>query len=69
MVWATSRTFVNDLWYCLSVLWDLNIAEPHTIARIEFPDGPVTETQAPQFAELSQFESDSAVPRILEGRV
>lgn len=43
--------------------------EPYTIARMEFPDGPVTETQAPQLPELSQFESESAVPRMFEGSV
>lgn len=41
----------------------------HTIAVIEFPDGPVTETQAPQLPELSQFESESAVPKTLDGSV
>lgn len=32
------------------------------MAVMLFPLGPVTETQAPQFAELDQFESESAVP-------
>jgi hypothetical protein len=40
-----------------------------TIAVMEFPDGPVTETQRPQLAALSQFESDNAVPKRLAGRV
>jgi hypothetical protein len=41
----------------------------HTIAVMVFPEGPVTDTQAPQFPELSQLESESAVPRISDGRV
>jgi hypothetical protein len=40
-----------------------------TIAVILFPDGPVTDTQAPQFADVSQFESDKAVPKMPEGSV
>ena len=36
---------------------------------MEFPDGPVTETHAPQLPELSQLESESAVPRMFDGRV
>ena len=39
------------------------------MARMEFPEGPVTETHAPQFAELFQLESDNAVPKISEGSV
>jgi hypothetical protein len=40
-----------------------------TIAVMEFPDGPVTETQAPQLPESSQFESERAVPKMLDGSV
>jgi hypothetical protein len=43
--------------------------EENTIAMMEFPDGPMTETQAPHSAALFQLESESAVPRIPEGRV
>lgn len=39
------------------------------MARMEFPEGPVTETHAPQFTELFQLESDNAVPKISEGSV
>jgi hypothetical protein len=47
----------------------MRLVKCHTIAVMEFPDGPVTETHAPQLAELSQFESDRAVPKIFDGRV
>jgi hypothetical protein len=40
-----------------------------TIAVMEFPAGPVTEMQAPQFPASAQFESESAVPNIPLGRV
>jgi len=40
-----------------------------TIAVMLFPLGPVTETQAPHSAELSQLEDESAVPKIPLGRV
>lgn len=39
------------------------------IAVMLFPEGPVTDTHAPQLAELSQLESDKAVPKMPEGRV
>jgi hypothetical protein len=32
------------------------------MAVMVFPFGPVAETQTPQLAEFSQFESDRAVP-------
>ncbi len=41
----------------------------HTMAVMLFPDGPVTEMHAPQLADVSQFESDKAVPKIPEGIV
>ena len=34
-----------------------------------FPLGPVTDTQAPQLAEVSQFESERAVPKMSDGNV
>ena len=48
---------------------DRKIIKMLTIAVMLFPDGPVTEIQAPQLAEFSQFESESAVPYIPDGRV
>lgn len=41
----------------------------HTMAVIELPEGPVTETQRPHSAAVAQLESESAVPKILDGRV
>lgn len=40
-----------------------------TIAVMELPEGPVTETQRPQFEAVDQLESESAVPKRLDGRV
>lgn len=41
----------------------------HTIALIELPLGPVTDTQAPHSAALSQASPEKAVPNRCEGMV
>lgn len=66
VVCSTSRAFINDL---KILAMNSHGVDFPTIAVILFPEGPVTDTQAPQFAEVSQFESDKAVPKIPEGRV
>jgi hypothetical protein len=45
----------------------MQLREDLTIAVIDSPEGPVTETQAPQLAEPSQLESESAVPKMPAG--
>ena len=55
-----------------STIWDVELGyilligkrgdEELTMARMELPLGPVTEIHWPQWAALSQFELESAVP-------
>lgn len=66
VVCSASWTFINDLRLLATYYLGENL---HTIAVMLFPLGPVTDTHAPQLAEVSQFESDRAVPKIPEGRV
>jgi hypothetical protein len=69
MVQAATRTFIHNLQIQISHYEAGMEPRGSTIAVIAFPSGPVTDTQAPQFALLSQFESDRAVPNMVEGRV
>lgn len=66
VICTTSWAFIDDLNMLVMTFLDQDIL---TIAVMLLPEGPVTDTHAPQLAELSQFESDKAVPKIPEGSV
>jgi hypothetical protein len=69
MIQTAAGTFVYDLEAGLTIFFHVGNVGIFTIAVMEFPTGPVTEMQAPQFPESAQFESESAVPNIPLGRV
>jgi hypothetical protein len=58
------RSTAGTLIYNLEMVSKLEAhgIDVHTMAVIFVPSGPVTATQPPQLPELSQFESDNAVP-------
>lgn len=66
MICTAPWAFVDDLKLLVMIFLDEDLL---TIAVMLFPEGPVTDTHAPQLAELSQLESDRAVPKMPEGRV
>ena len=66
MICTAPWAFVDDLKLLVMIFLD---EDPLTIAVMLFPEGPVTDIHAPQLAELSQLESDKAVPKMPEGRV
>lgn len=67
-----SDVYDTSSWVCESresIREEIKVVCTAPIAVMLFPEGPVTDTHAPQLAELSQLESDKAVPKMPEGRV
>lgn len=70
VVFATGRALINDLGGggtnsvspILRIVCKKEKFQVFTMAVIELPLGPVTETQRPHSADSSQLELDSAVP-------